>query len=142
MPHAEHRVTIKRPAAYVFAYLADGEKGTEWRTGIIEIKKVSGEGVGAQYKQSVRGPGGRAIAADYTITEFTPNSVLAFQTTAGPVRPRGRYELVESDGSTTVTFNLDADLAGIKKLFMGGMVTKTMATEVQALDKAKAVLET
>ena len=141
MPHAEHRVTIKRSAADVFAYLADGEKGTEWRSGIIEIKKVSGEGVGTQYKQSVRGPGGRAIAADYAITQFTPNSVLAFQATAGPVRPRGRYELVESADSTTVTFSLDADLAGIKKLFMGGMVAKTMITEVQALDKAKAVLE-
>ncbi|MGA7910269.1 MAG: SRPBCC family protein [Candidatus Dormiibacterota bacterium] len=142
MPHAEHRVTIKRPAADVFSYLADGEKGPEWRSGIIEITKVSGEGVGSRYKQTVRGPGGRAVAADYTITEFTPNSVLAFQATAGPVRPRGRYELAEVDGSTTVTFSLDADLAGIKKFFMGGMVAKTMTAEVQALDKAKAVLET
>jgi len=49
---------------------------------------------------------------------------------------------VGSDDSTTVTFSLDADLAGIKKLLMGGMVAKTMTTEVQALDKAKAVLET
>jgi len=142
VPHAEHRVTIKRPAADVFSYLADGEKCTEWRSGVIEIKKVSGEGVGTQYKQSVRGPGGRAIAADYTITEFMPNTVLAFQATAGPVRPHGRYELAESEGSTTVVFSLDAELAGIKKLFMGGMVAKTMAAEVQALEKAKTILET
>jgi uncharacterized membrane protein len=141
MPHAEHRVTIKRPAADVFAYLADGEKGTEWRSGIVDIKKVSGEGVGSQYKQSVRGPGGRAVAADYTITEFTPNSVLAFQATAGPVRPHGRYDLAESGGLTSVTFSLDAELTGIKKLLMGGMVAKTMNTEVQALDKAKTILE-
>jgi hypothetical protein len=141
MPHAEHRVTIKRPAADVFAYLADGEKGTEWRSGIVDIKKVSGEGVGSQYKQSVRGPGGRAVAADYTITEFTPNSVLAFQATAGPVRPHGRYDLAEWGGLTSVTFSLDAELTGIKKLLMGGMVAKTMNTEVQALDKAKTILE-
>jgi uncharacterized membrane protein len=142
MPHAEHRVVIKRPAADVFAYFADGEKSAEWRSGVIAVTKVSGEGVGTQYKQSVKGPGGRAIAADYMITECTPNSVLAFQATAGPVRPHGRYELAETDGSTAVTFSLDAELTGIKKLFMGGMVAKTMAAEVQALDKAKSILET
>jgi len=31
--------------------------------------------------------------------------------------------------------------AGLKKLFMGGMVARTMTAEVQALDKVKAVLE-
>ena len=46
MPHAEHRVVIKRPAADVFSYFADGEKSAEWRSGVIEVKKVSGEGSG------------------------------------------------------------------------------------------------
>jgi uncharacterized protein YndB with AHSA1/START domain len=142
VPHAEHRVTIKRAPADVFAYLADGKKAREWRSGVIEIKKVSGEGVGAQYKQSVRGPGGRAIAADYAITEWTPNSAIAFQATAGPVRPRGGYQLTDSGGGTSVIFTLDAELTGLKKLLMGGMVARTMAAEVQALEKAKTILET
>ena len=141
MPQAEHSVTIDRPAADVFHYLAVGENCTEWRSGVIEIKKVAGDGVGAHYKQSVRGPGGRAIPADYTITEFKPNSLIAFQTTVGPVRPRGRYALRESGGATTVTFNLDADLTGFKKLLMGGMVGKTMASEVRAIEKVKTILE-
>lgn len=141
MPHAEYRVTINRPAADVFAFLADGERGPEWRDSIVDIKKVSGHGVGAQYKQTVRGPGGRNVAADYAITEFTPTSLLAFQATAGPVRPRGRYEIRESEDGAAVTFMLDADLRGLKKLLMGGMVSKTMETEVRALDKAKRVLE-
>ena len=141
MPHAEHSVTIDRPAAEVFNYLADGEKCTEWRSGVIEIKRVSGDGADAQYKQSVRGPGGRAIPADYTITEFTPDSLIAFQTTAGPVRPRGRYALREAGGATTVTFTLDAELTGLKKLLMGGMVGKTMAGEVRAIDQVKSILE-
>lgn len=140
MPHAEHTVTINRPAVDVFNYLADGEKCTEWRSGVIEIKHVSGDGVGAEYKQSVRGPGGRAIPADYTITEFAPNSLIAFQTIAGPVRPRGRYVLQESGGATTVTFTLDAELTGLKKILMGGMVAKTMAGEVQAIEKVKSIL--
>jgi uncharacterized protein YndB with AHSA1/START domain len=142
VPHAEHHVTINRPAADVFAYLADGEKCPQWRDGIVEITKASGDGLGAHYKQSVRGPGGRSIAADYTITEYTPNSALAFETTSGPVRPAGRYTLAESGEVTTVTFSLDAQLTGMKKLLMSGAVTKTMNSEVQALNKVKTILET
>lgn len=142
MPHAEHRVTINRPAPDVFAYLADGEKCPQWREGVLEITRTSGDGLGAEYKQSVRGPGGRGIRADYTITEYVPNTALAFQTTSGPVRPEGRYTLSESGGATTVTFVLDAQLTGIKKLLMSGAVTKTMKNEVQALDKVKTILET
>lgn len=141
MPQAQHTVTIQRPAAEVFAYLADGEKCPEWWSGIIEIKKVSGDGVGARYQQSIRGPGGRAIPADYTITEFTPNSRLAFETTAGPVRPRGQYVMQEAGSGTAVTFTLDAELTGLKKLLMGGMVSKTMAAEVRAIEQAKRILE-
>jgi hypothetical protein len=53
----------------------------------------------------------------------------------------GREQSRPQLGGTTVTFRLDADLSGLKGLVMGGMASKTMATEVRALDKAKAVLE-
>jgi hypothetical protein len=68
--------------------------------------------------------------------------VLAFRTTSGPVRPAGRYTLAEAGGATTVTFTLDAELTGIKKLLMSAAVTKTMKNEVQALNKVKTILET
>jgi len=141
MPHAAHTLTINRPAADVFAFIAEGVNAHQWRAGVIEIAKISGEGVGTTYQQSVRGPGGRPVAADYRITEFQPNSSLAFEATAGPVRPRGRFELEEQDGPTRVTFSLEAELDGLKKLVMGRMVAKTMESEVRSLDKLKAVLE-
>lgn len=49
--------------------------------------------------------------------------------------------LQEPGGVTTVTFTLDAELTGLKKLLMSGMVSKTMAGEVQAIDKVKSILE-
>lgn len=141
MPHAEYQVTIARPLTDVFEFFADGEKDPQWRTGVIEIRKISGDGLGAQYTQKIRGPGGRATAADYRITEYVPNEAIAFAVTAGPVRPTGRYRFADEDGKTTVDFALDVELGGIKKLLMGAMVSKTMTAEVRALDKAKAVLE-
>ena len=65
MPEARHQVTIQRPASAVFEFIADGLNGPKWRSGILDIAHVSGSGVGATYKQGVKGPGGRRIDADY-----------------------------------------------------------------------------
>jgi uncharacterized membrane protein len=141
MPQAEHAVTIGRPVADVFAFVADGEKSTTWRTGVLEIRRVSGEGVGSRYRQVVAGPMNRRVDADYKITAFEPNRLIEFQTVAGPVRPHGRYDFEPADGGTRLTFALNAELRGLRRLLLGGAVARTMAAEVQALDRLKAVLE-
>ena len=141
MPEARHQVTIRRPAGDVFGFLADGLNGPKWRSGILDIAHGSGNGVGATYKQGVKGPGGRRIDADYRITTYEPNSRLAFEAIAGPVRPKGEYVLDEVDGGTRLTFALHAELGGIKKLLMGGAVQKTMDSEVEATERLKTLLE-
>lgn len=89
MPSASNEIIIDRPRDDVFAFLADPENDPQWRTGVLDLKRVSGEGVGACYAQGVKGPGGRRIDADIKITELTPGETIAFHTVAGPVRPRG-----------------------------------------------------
>jgi uncharacterized protein YndB with AHSA1/START domain len=142
MPQAQRSVTIARPVEVVFAYLADGEKCPEWRPGVVDIARVSGDGgVGTRYAQGVKGPMGRRIAADYEITAYEPDRRIEFQTVAGPARPHGRYDLAPESGGTRLTFALDAELGGLQKLFMGSAVQRTMESEVQALDRLKTVLE-
>ena len=141
MPDARHEVTIRRPATEVFAFVADGLNGPKWRSGILDIAHVSGSGVGANYKQGVRGPGGRRVEADYEITAYQPNTRLAFRTIAGPVRPTGEYTFEEVDGGTRLAFALHAELSGIKKLLMSGAVQKTMDSEVAATERLKTVME-
>jgi uncharacterized protein YndB with AHSA1/START domain len=141
MPEARHQVTIRRPIADVFAYIADGLNGPQWRPGITDIKLVSGSGVGASYKQGVKGPGGRRINADYRVTAYEPNHRLAFEATAGPVRPTGEYLLDETPEGSRLTFSLAAELSGIKKLLMGGAVQKTMDSQVAATERLKELLE-
>lgn len=142
MPTASHSVTIGRSTADVFGFIADGEQCPRWRSGVLDIKRVSGEGVGTRYAQGVRGPMGRRIAADYEITAYEPDHRIEFQTTAGPVRPHGRYDFEPADGGTRLTFTLDAQVTGLRKLVMGGMVQRTMDAEVAALDNVKRILET
>jgi len=132
---------ISRAASEVFAFIADGLNGPKWRSGITDIALVSGSGVGATYKQGVKGPGGRRVDADYRVTAYEPNSRLAFEAIAGPVRPTGEYILEPVAGGTRLTFVLQAELGGIKRLLMSGAVQKTMDAEVEATEKLKSLLE-
>lgn len=141
MQSAQHQVVIARPVAEVFAFVADGLNGPKWRPGVLDVRLVSGHGVGATYKQGVKGPGGRRIDADHQVTAYQPNRRLAFRAIAGPVRPTGEYRFDEVDGGTRVAFSLQADLSGIKRLLMGGAVQKTMDAEVAATERLKQLLE-
>jgi uncharacterized membrane protein len=141
MLSASHSVTVNRNASDVFAFVANGENAPRWRSGVLDVKRESGEGVGTVYRQGVRGPGGRRVAADYEITSYQPDTLLAFKTIAGPVRPTGEFRLEEVGGATTLRMSLRADLAGVKRLLMSGMVQKTMNAEVAAIDNLKRIME-
>ena len=141
MPSATRTVTVKRAVDDVFAFIAYGEQCPKWRSGVLDIKRVSGQGAGTKYAQGVSGPMGRRVVADYEITVYEPNRRIEFQTTAGPVRPHGRYDFEATAGGTRLTFSLDARLGGIRALLMGSMVQRTMDAEVGAIDRARAVLE-
>lgn len=146
MPSARHTVTIPRPAAEVFAFVADGENARRWRPGVLDVSRVPGGpaagGVGTAYRQGVRGPGGRRVDADYRITAFEPGRRLAFQATAGPVRPSGEYVFEDAGGATRLTFSLGVEIGGIKRLLLGGAVQKTMESEVRAIENVAAAMGT
>jgi uncharacterized membrane protein len=141
MPSAERTITINRPVDEVFTFLADGRNATHWRSGVLDVDLVSGTGLGARYSQGVRGPGGRRIDADYEITEFEPNRKIGFRATAGPVRPTGSFTFEGMGSGTILTFALDAELSGWKRLVMGGAVQSTMNAEMGALDRLRELLE-
>jgi uncharacterized membrane protein len=142
MPSARSQITIRRPVDDVFAFVSDGLNGPAWRSGIVDVALVSGSGLGATYKQGVKGPGGRRIDADYRVTAFEPNRRIAFEAIAGPVRPTGEFVFEEVPDGTRLAFSLDAQLSGIKKLLMSGAVQKTMDAEVAATERLKRLLET
>ena len=140
MPSAEHSVVVHRPRSEVFAFIADGETAPQWRPGVTDVAHVSGEGVGAVYRQGVKGPFGRRVPADYEVTALEPGRRRAFRAIAGPVRPEGSYELVDADGGTRVTFRLTCAPAGLARL-MTPMVARSMRSEVACLENLRRVLE-
>jgi uncharacterized protein YndB with AHSA1/START domain len=141
MPHAERTITIARPQADVYAFFADAENDKRWRPGVAHIHREGPLAVGTRYTQRIAGPGGRQVPADIEITALDPDTRVGFRGVAGPVRPTGGYSFAPAEGGTSVTFTLDAELTGIKKLVMTKPVQKSMDGEMANLDKAKALLE-
>src|SRR5512142_913175 len=138
MAHAEATVTINRDIKSVFDFILDGTNGPKWRPDVTDVELQAGNppGVGALFRQGMKGPGGR-IAADYEIVECRPNEWIKFQVVAGPARPVGTYQLESLGQSTKVTFVLDYQPKGLARL-MDGMINKSMQAEVGNLTNLKS----
>ena len=107
---------------------------------MTSVSHVSGSGVGAQYAQTMKGPGGRSIPGDYRITRYDEPTRLDFAVTAGPARPTGSFVLHETaPGSTEVTFTLDLEPRGLMVL-MTPMINKQVRAEVANIDNPTAAL--
>ena len=127
MAHAQNLITIHQSVNMVYNFLMDGTKNPLWRPAVIDIQPIAGkpQGVGAVYKQGLKGPGGRRIDGDYEIVETTPNEWIKFQVIAGPARPTGSYQLqsVENGAATQVTFTLDLAPSGFMAKLMEPMIS-------------------
>lgn len=143
MPGASRTVVIARPVAAVFAFFTDPANDPIWRPHVKEIRADGPLAVGSRVHQVIAGPAGRGIPADLQVTGFEPERRYAFDVVEGPVRPRGEFRLQPtSEGATEVTFQLSAQLSGVKQLLMGRAVQKSIDAELAGLDKAKYRLET
>jgi uncharacterized membrane protein len=89
----------------------------------------------------VAGPGGRPVPADIEITHYHPPERVDFRVVAGPVRPTGSYRFTDKGTATDVTFELQAELTGLKNLLMGNALQRSMDGEMANLDRAKSYLE-
>jgi uncharacterized membrane protein len=141
MPAARRTIVIDRPVDQVFAFFADPGNDQRWREHVKEIAAEGPVGMGSTIHQVVAGPGGRGIHADIEVTGYEPPSRYAFKVIAGPVRPVGEFRFAGAPGGTEVSFSLEAELGGLKKLFMAKPVQRSMDGEMSALDKAKALIE-
>src|SRR3984893_762454 len=142
MAHAEGSITINRPVDTVFNFVLDGMNNPHWRPAVIDIQQAPGKpaGVGAVYKQGLKGPGGRRIEGDYEIVECQPNALITFHVISGPARPTGMYRFERIGNATRLTFTLHYEPKGLARL-MGPMITRTMQSEVATLANLKAYLE-
>jgi hypothetical protein len=142
MLSGKYSVTIRRPADQVFDHVVDGTRNHTWRGPVVEVTLIAGNGtVGSVWHQLVRGFGSRVLEEDYRVTAFERPARYAFDLVAGPTRGGGEYTLSEAEpGVTTITLELSLRSRGMVP-GLTGLARRQMATELDALDRLKRLLE-
>ena len=79
----------------------------------MELHSGAAGAKGAVYRQTVAGPGGRPVAADFEIIEARTGAEIQYQVIVGPARPHGGYYLSTEGRSTRVRFALNCEPQGI-----------------------------
>lgn len=119
------KITVAKPLAEVWAYVADVTRNPEWQTWISEIDVVGGGplALGTQVHQVAEIGSGRSIELTWEVTELEAGSHYRFETKEqGMVMPSGGMVVAPApDGSdgTEVTFELAVNPQGSAKLFAG-----------------------
>lgn len=142
MAFAEYDVVIHRDAMNVYNFLVDPVHLPLWRDGVrsVELRSGAAGAKGAVYRQTVAGPGGLPVAADFEIIEARPGAEIQYQVIAGPARPHGGYYLSTEGPSTRVRFALNCEPRG----FLARVTSpfrRRMKAEVCQLERLKTVLE-
>ena len=84
MARIERINTINASVKKVFAYLSDPMNELEWLSGMMEVKDVTGKGVGGHYRFVCRLIGLSQVG-ESTCTEYIPNERIVTQSKGGIV---------------------------------------------------------
>ena len=114
------QITIARPRADVFDYLADAEQLPQYAGDFVWVKQTSAgtPGLGTEYEYHMK----RGIHGTFRRSEYTPHTALAWtgppaKVGPGAMAPSGRWELTDTpDGATAVTLVMSPTPSGLLTL--------------------------
>jgi len=142
--HTEAEITVNRPRAEVFDYLAHAERLPDY---VDDFEQVTHEEPGepAQghvYSYKMK----RGAEGTFEWSEFQPNEKLAWRGPPaklgpGSMKPSGWWELTEEGGATHVKFVMTPEPGGLFKLMAPFMKRGMTKGNRAALEKLKAKLE-
>lgn len=134
-------VTINRPRAAVFAYLADLENLPRWNYAISETRRLTSGPVGAgmRYRQTRTLPS--LSQETLEVTEFEPDRKLSIEGGLGPLHGRVHYLLESEGGSTRLTNTMDLHAAGPLSLVARLGASRVRSAVAANLDTLKQLLE-
>lgn len=105
MARVEKSVTIDAPLEAVFEYLRDPMSNLEWLPDMMEVTKVSGEGVGARFRWIYK-MAGIALAGESTALEFVPNERFVTESKSG-ITSTWTWDFAPKDDGTQIDLTVD-----------------------------------
>jgi carbon monoxide dehydrogenase subunit G len=82
MAKVEKTITINAPVEKVFGYVEDPMSQLEYLPSIVEVKDVTGQGVGGHYRWTYKMAGVR-FDGESTLTEYTSNERMVVEGKGG-----------------------------------------------------------
>ena len=143
MIKVEQSITINRPVAEVFAFVADQANAPRWQSGILEVRRTTEGPIGAGTGYTfVRKLMGRRLEASNEYVEYEPNRKIVFRSTSGPMNFRAGYltEAMPGGGGTRLTSWIEMQPRGFAGL-AEPLIASSLRRDVKAnLIELKALL--
>jgi uncharacterized protein YndB with AHSA1/START domain len=114
MIRVEESVIVQRPVEEVFAFVADQTNGPRWQSGLLEVRRITGEPIGLGTKHTaVRKFMGRRLEATNEYVVYEPNKEVTFKGTAGSAEFQHSYLTKSTAEGTVVTSRMEMESKGL-----------------------------
>jgi uncharacterized protein YndB with AHSA1/START domain len=137
----ERNISIVRPPAEVFSYMADVRNDPSWHTDVLEVTSSTDDvGMGTVFNVRVK-PSMGVSEGTMTVTRFEPGRLVEFDGRMGKMAPRVT-NICEPDGQgTLVARRVEIEPPGIMRLMSPLMASKIGKSNEGFLANLKRVLE-
>lgn len=132
---------MQAPVQEVSAYLRDPMSNLEWLPGMVEVKQVSGEGVGAQFRWVYK-MAGINLEGESTALEFVENERFVTESKGG-IASTWSWDLIPENGGTKIDLVVEysVPIPVLGKLAEGLVVRQNERDLDTALANFKARME-
>jgi uncharacterized protein YndB with AHSA1/START domain len=144
MSDLQASITIRRPIADVFAFVADARKIPRWHADTAEVHLLSGDGrqAGSRLVDVIHTGKGKRMEAMVEITRYEPDRLWAFSAELGSFGGfDGCYRFEVVPAGTRVTFTEDLRLRGLLRLLRPLLSRQVGQTARANFARLRALLE-
>ena len=134
---------VNRPAAEVFAFVAEMENEPQWHTDIVAAERITGGEVerGTRYRVQFKPQPMTPTEGVVEIVDFEPGRRIVSRSDMGSMKPTMTHEFEEVAGGTKVTRRIQVETSGAMSLMSPMMRAMVRRSNVGFLENLKRLLE-
>jgi uncharacterized protein YndB with AHSA1/START domain len=123
---AERKISIARPPAEVFSYMADVRNDPTWHTDVLEVgSSTDAVGMGTVFDVKVK-PSMGVSEGTMTVTRFEPGKLIEYQGRMGKMAPTVTNICEPEAQGTRVTRRVELEPPGLMRV-MTPLIKRTIA---------------